>query len=121
MKRVMLVVAMLVAGLVASASAEIPNVEGSVIYDFSDHALVNGLTSRLIGYKDIDFRVGYTSNQKSLVCLSYDLKNLEKYGCGVKYFWGDWNLTIGGGCAYSFDTGKFNAILMSVLIQINFK
>ncbi len=121
MKKVLLVVAFVfVASMARAQVLEIPNLEGSVLYDIENSELVSGVTSKLASYKDLDIRLGYTTNENWIFSMSYNLANLENLGADVKYLWGETHISLGFWAGYNFNNSNLTYGVMSVIIQINF-
>ena len=104
-----------------TAGMEIPNLEASVLYDLEKSELQTGFTSKVVSYKDLDFRLGYTNNKYWITALSYDLANIEKLGAHLNYAWGDAHLNLGFWCGYNFEEANLSYGMMSVMIQVNFQ
>jgi len=103
------------------AEQPIPNLETSILYDFTERELVTGLTSRILSYGDFDVRVGITEKNKSILSMTFDLKDLEKLGTKINYGWSESLLvSLGIWMGYDFSNDLFGWGISTVLVEIKF-
>ncbi len=122
MKKGVILIILLVMGFgLAKAEVNIPNLEATMLYDMQEGSLVPGLTSKILSIYDFDMRVGYTMGNKSVMSLSYNLKNLEKIGPEVRYLWDSMQTSCGIWVGYDFKSEVYGYGFSLVLVEVNFK
>ena len=89
MRKIIVALLVVVSLAVSSQAIELPNLEGSQLYDFAGNRSLTALTSRVLSYKDVDLRVGYavSDSETVIASLSYDLDNLKHIVIFPKLFY----------------------------------
>jgi len=121
MRKIIISVLLVLCFVGISFSQQVPNLETSILYDFTERELVTGLTSKLISYGDFDIRVGITEKNKSIMSLTFDLKKLEELGTKINYGWGESLLiSLGVWGGYDFNNNLWGWGISTVLVEVTF-
>ena len=104
----------------AGAGMVIPNLEGTIVYDAEAKVTCNALTSKVMTYRDLDFRLGYTVKNAWLFAISYDLSKAPSISDHIVYMWGNNHLSIGFWAGYDFDASNLSYGAMVQIIEVNF-